>query len=72
MAKTGVNSNDRGGIIFRQVYGATRKLHDASNCLLASGFKLADEAKEVDDEGRVWKTFLLIVQKNELLLDPLL
>lgn len=46
-----------GVIIFRQVTGATRKLHDSRTCLKASGFELSEPEQEKDKEGVIWQTY---------------
>jgi len=58
--------HDHGIVIFREVYGATRKLHDSSTCLKASGLKLAAPSLEVDKENTHWKTYAARNSKNSV------
>ncbi len=46
-----------GVIIFRQVTGATRKLHNSRTCLKSSGFKLSEPKTEEDHEGVIWQIY---------------
>jgi len=56
-----------GTLIFRSVSGATRKLHDTSTCLKASGFKLGEPKLETDEKGRHWKVYTAQNAKNRIL-----
>lgn len=58
--------HSHGTIIFRQVHGATRRLHDSATCLSAGGFKLSPAEVETDERGRKWKTYTAKNSKNHL------
>lgn len=55
-----------GILIFRQVQGATRKLHNTSTCLSASGFKLSAPEFTTDPQGRTWECYQARNAKNQL------
>lgn len=55
-----------GILIFRQVQGATRKLHNTSTCLSASGFKLTQPEFTTDPQGRTWEHYQARNAKNQL------
>lgn len=46
-----------GVVIFRQVTGATRKLHNSRTCLISSGFKLSQATPVRYNDGIVWQTY---------------
>jgi len=48
---------EQGVVIFRQVYGATRRLHDSRTCLLAGGYQLSQATEEIDGKGKRWKIY---------------
>lgn len=64
--------NHEGIVIFRQVYGATRKLHDTSTCLLASGFEVSEETLVEDEKGRMWKTYVAMNDKEEFIVKSII
>ncbi|MGJ8656175.1 MAG: hypothetical protein ACSHX6_06975 [Akkermansiaceae bacterium] len=47
----------QGLIIFRQVTGATRKLHNSRTCLKSSGFTLSPPTNTQDPTGTIWQTY---------------
>jgi len=49
--------HNEGFIIFRQVTGSTRKLHDSSVCFKSGGFLLSSETIKADSSGRNWKHY---------------
>lgn len=55
-----------GMLILRQVKGATRKLHNTSTCLRASGFKLTPRPPFQDKDGKLWQTYKARNAKNQL------
>ena len=58
--------HQQGVIIFRQVKGATRKLHESRVCLEASGFRLCAPKMETDSSGKIWQTYSAQNRKNKL------
>ena len=58
--------HDNGIIIFRQVTGATRKLHDSETCLKSSGFHTSSAKQVVDERGRTWQCYSAKNRKNSL------
>ncbi len=58
--------HSEGLLILRQVNGATRKLHNTSTCLAASGFKLSKPDQMTDSKGRTWQTYKARNAKNDL------
>ena len=55
-----------GILILRQVTGATRKLHNTSTCLQASGFDITEPRSITDTKQRQWTTYRASNKKNRL------
>lgn len=64
--------NQDGMFIFRQVKGATRKLHNTSTCLTASGYKLSPVKLTTDDQGRTWSIYKASYEGEQLIVKTII
>lgn len=64
--------HEKGILIFREVNGPTRKLHNTSVCLSSSGFKVSDYQETVDGSNRTWETYRARNAKNNLMVKTLI
>jgi len=64
--RTQTYQHNQGLLVLREVQGATRKLHNTSTCLRASGFNISLPQLMRDERGRVWTTYHARNKKNNL------